>query len=130
MATTELKRIMYIEDEPDIIAIAEIALKDIGGLEVKCCHSGQEALNEAKIFQPDLFLIDVMMPEMDGPTVLSQLRSIPDFAKTPVIFMTAKAQPSEVKEYINLGAVDVITKPFDPMKLADNIRKIWNAKNE
>jgi len=122
---------MYIEDEPDITTIAQIALQEIGGFELKCCSSGYDALKEAPVFKPDLFLIDVMMPSIDGPTTLKELRKIPQFSTTPVIFMTAKAQVSEVNEYISMGAAGVITKPFDPIQLADTIRGIWeNADNQ
>lgn len=125
-----LEKIMYIEDEPDITAIAQIALGDMGGFNLTCCSSGREALKKAPEFKPDLFLIDVMMPEMDGPTTLKELRKIPEFEQTPVIFMTAKAQAAEIKEYIAMGALCVITKPFDPLKLTDTIKNIWDTKNE
>ena len=125
----KIEKIMYIEDEADIIAIAEIALQDLGGFIVKSCRSGKEALQNAVEFKPDLFLIDVMMPEMDGPTTLTELRKIPQFADIPIIFMTAKAQSSEVNDYINLGAVGVITKPFDPLTLNETIYKILESKN-
>src|SRR5690348_10648922 len=105
MNTKKLDKIMYIEDEPDIITIAKIALEDIGQFHLKCCNSGREALTEATQFKPQLFIIDVMMPEMDGPTTMLELRKIHDFEQTPVVFMTAKVQASEIKEYINLGAV-------------------------
>lgn len=126
-----LNKIMYIEDEPDIMTIAQIALEEIGGFDLKCCHSGYEAIEQAPTFKPDLFLIDVMMPSIDGPTTLKELRKIPEFNHTPVIFMTAKAQVSEVKEYLDMGAAGVITKPFDPVSLADTIRGMWkNADNQ
>lgn len=120
-----LDKIMYIEDEPDIMTIAQIALEEIGGFNLKCCNSGYDALAQAPEFNPDLFLIDVMMPAIDGPTTLKELRKIPQFATTPVIFMTAKAQVSEVNDYIKMGATGVITKPFDPVLLADTIRGMW-----
>jgi len=121
----ELKRILYVEDEPDIQAVAKLALEAIGGFEVKVCGSGKEALDSAPAFSPDLILLDVMMPGMDGPTTLQAMRALPELAHTPVIFMTAKVQPQEVAGYKNLGALDVIPKPFDPMTLADNVKKIW-----
>lgn len=122
-----LKKILYIEDEPDIAAIAEVSLRDIGGFNIKTCHSGKAALSLASEYRPDLFLIDVMMPELDGPAVLRLLRSNPLFEKTPIIFMTERAHASEVKEYVGMGAACVITKPFDPLSLADQIRAIWNT---
>ena len=120
-----LRRILYVEDEPDIQAIAQIALESIGGFTVEICSSGGEALDKATVFAPDLILLDVMMPGMDGPTTLETLRNLKQTEATPVIFMTAKAQPHEVERFRNLGALDVITKPFDPMTLSDVIKGIW-----
>lgn len=121
-----LERIMYVEDEPDIQAIAKLALEAIGRFTVHLCESGTSALTEVEQFGPDLILLDVMMPEMDGPTMLQVLRTLPAFAQTPVIFMTAKAQAHEIEHYKALGALDVITKPFDPMALPQQIREIWS----
>ena len=114
-----------VEDEPDIQEIAQLALEAVGGFQVKICSSGREALRDAPSFAPDLILLDVMMAKMDGPSTLAQLRLIPQLARTPVIFMTAKVQPHEVEQYQQLGALDVISKPFDPMALSDTVREIW-----
>ncbi|WP_199221388.1 response regulator [Desulfonatronum sp. SC1] len=78
-----------------------------------------------KAFVPDLILLDVMMPDMDGPTTMRELRKIPDLANTPVVFLTAKVQPQEFSAYLALGAQGVIAKPFDPMKLADEVHAVW-----
>ena len=125
---SELTRILYVEDEPDIQAVAQIALESVGGFTLKTCSSGEEALDNAVDFNPDLILLDVMMPGMDGPSTLEALRKLPELANTPAVFMTAKVQPQEVEQLLSSGAVDVIAKPFDPMTLADNIRDIWNKK--
>lgn len=122
---SELQRILYIEDEADIRAVALLALEVVGGFTVKACASGQEALAEAEAFAPDLILSDVMMPEMDGPTTIKALRSLSSLTQTPVIFMTAKVQTDEIEHFKSLGVKDVIAKPFDPMTLADQIRRIW-----
>ena len=122
----ELKKILHVEDEPDIREIALLALETVGGFSVESCGSGDEALEKAPGFMPDLFLMDIMMPGMDGPATLVELRKKPEFADTPVIFMTAKAQAQEVVRFKELGAIDVITKPFDPITLSDQIRKIWD----
>lgn len=122
----QLKWILYVEDEPDIRAIAELALQDIGGYSLISCASGAEALAAVKEQIPDLLLLDVMMPGMDGPETLQKLREIPEIAKVPAVFMTAKVQPSETAEYLALGAVDVIAKPFDPLTLASQIQHVWN----
>jgi len=123
--TPELSRILYVEDDPDIQAIAMMVLETISGFTVQACSSGKEALEKAVAFQPDLILLDVMMPGMDGPETLKGLRNFPELQATPVVFMTAKVQPQEVQGYIALGAVGVIAKPFDPMTLAQELRDIW-----
>ena len=123
---SELITVLYVEDEGDIREVTEFALED-EGFELVICASGQEALDNA-IKQPiDLFLFDVMMPGMDGPTALKKLRELPQFQNTPVIFMTAKVQASELEVYKALGAIGVINKPFDPMTLPDQIRELLDA---
>lgn len=121
----KLMRILYVEDEPDIQTVARLALETLGGFTVAICGSGKEALDRAPDFQPQLILLDVMMPSMDGPTALGMLRALPQFADTPTIFMTAKVQPAEIAHYLQLGAVDVIPKPFDPMILSSQVQAIW-----
>lgn len=120
-----LQRILYVEDEPDIQAVARLALELVGGFTVKVCSSGEEALREADAFAPQMILLDVMMPVMDGPGTLKALRERPSLQSVPVAFMTAKVQPQEVAHYKALGALDVIAKPFDPMALASQVRGIW-----
>lgn len=127
MSQPELKRILYVEDEPDIQAVAKIALEAVGGFELNVFSSGIEAVKNAVAFVPQLLLLDVMMPGMDGPTTLAELRKLPELAQTPVIFMTAKVQPQEVAHFKSLGAIEVIAKPFDPMTLAQSVRNAWNT---
>ncbi len=119
-------RILYAEDEPDIQAIAQIALEDIGGFEIKYCRSGKEVLAVIEDFNPDLLLLDVMMPELDGPATLLELRKRSN-KSVPTIFMTAKIQPIEIAQYKSLGVIEVIHKPFDPMTLSDVINQIWRT---
>jgi len=126
---SDLKRILCVEDEPDIQAVARLALEMVGGFTVKVCSSGQEALDSVAAFAPDLILMDVMMPGMDGPATLQALRAQADLAAIPVVFMTAKVQPEEVQHYKDIGAVDVIPKPFDPMTLASQVRDAWMRRN-
>jgi len=130
MADQALQRILYVEDEPDIQMVARIALETVGGFQLLVCSSGQEALAAAPAFAPDLILLDVMMPGLDGPATLSALRQLPAFEATPVVFMTAKVQAGEVARYRQLGALDVIAKPFDPMMLAAKVRGIWAVRKE
>jgi CheY-like chemotaxis protein len=123
--TKALERILYVEDDPDIQAIALMVLDSISGFAVEPCSSGSEALAKAVAFAPDLVLLDVMMPGMDGPETLKALRQFPELQKTPVVFMTAKVQPQEIQEYMALGAVGVIAKPFDPMTLTQELQDVW-----
>jgi two-component system, OmpR family, response regulator len=129
MITSTLNRILYVEDEPDIQAIAKIALESIGGFTVEACSSGQQAISVAESFRPDLILLDVMMPDMDGPSTLQALRKIQQTATTPVIFMTAKVQSQEITSYKKMGAIDIIPKPFDPMTLSQTINTLWNKNH-
>jgi len=121
----ELKRVLHVEDDPDIQAVAKIALETVGGLEVLMCSGGAEALGAVEAFNPDIVLLDVMMPGMDGPATLKALQAMPAVAHIPVIFITAKTQAREVSWFLELGAKGIIPKPFDPMTLAAQVRKIW-----
>lgn len=128
--TRELIRILYVEDDPDIQAIAMMVLETISGFVVEPCTCGSEALQKAVVFNPDLILLDVMMPGMDGPETLKGLRGYAELEQTPVVFMTAKVQPQEVQAYLKMGAIGVIAKPFDPMTLAQELRDIWLHRQE
>lgn len=120
---SRLPRVLYVEDEVDIREIAEFALEE-EGFELLFCASGEEALEKVVGFAPDLILLDVMMPGLDGPTTLQKIRQTPEVSDTTVVFLTAKVQPSEVNEFLAMGAVEVIPKPFDPLALPDKIRAI------
>ena len=126
----ELKRILHVEDDRSIQAVAKLALETLGGFEVLSCLSGQEALDQVQGFNPDFILLDVMMPGMDGPATLSKLRELVDIEQVPVAFMTAKVQPQEIEQYRQLGAREVIVKPFDPMTLAAQVRSIWSRVHD
>ena len=129
MTRTTLKNILYLEDDIDIQTVAQIALEAVGGFSLLACSLGNEAIEAAKSgFVPDLLLFDVMLPEMDGPTTLHNLRQLPITSTTPVIFMTAKVQASEVDYYKSLGAIGVIAKPIDPMMLASQVQDIWQSE--
>lgn len=121
----DLKRILMVEDEVDIQNIVSLTLEAVGGFEVEVCGSGAQAVERAPVFRPDLLLMDVMMPEMDGIMTLSALRKLPQTALTPVIFLTANVQPKEIEHYKELGALGVVSKPFDPLTLAATISEIW-----
>ena len=129
MAGRDLNRILMVEDEPDIQAVARIALEAVGGFSVEVCSSGMEALEKVARHVPDLILMDVMMPGLDGPSTLKALRENPATVDFPVIFMTAKVQSHEVARYKEIGALGVIAKPFDPMTLSATVRSIWEQNH-
>ena len=120
-------KVLIVDDEADIRRIGGLSLQSVGGWEVWLAESGAEAMETAKSHNPDLILMDMMMPEMDGLTVLRQIRKDPELESTPVIFMTAKVQRDEVARYLEAGAAGVVEKPFDPMTLPDEIRRILNG---
>ena len=122
-----LQKVFYVEDEEDIQKVARLALEMVGRFTVKICSSGQEALREVEAFAPDLILLDVRMPGMDGPTTLQNLRKMPGMEQVPVAFMTAKVQPQEVEQYRSLGAIGVIPKPFNPMTLSSQVMELWEG---
>lgn len=126
LSMNKLSKILYVEDEPDIQTIAKLALEIIGGFTLEVCSSGAQALQRGPAFTPDLILMDVMMPGMDGPTTLLALRKLKGLEHTPIVFMTAKVQSQEVAGFKQLGAVEVIAKPFDPMTLSTQIHTIWD----
>lgn len=121
----KLQRVYYVEDEPDIRLIADIALTQVGGMTVKMSDSGASALADIERFAPQLVLLDVMMPGIDGPATLRRVRAEHKFNHIPVVFLTAKVQASELEELQALGANAVISKPFDPMTLAAQLQAIW-----
>lgn len=115
-------RILHVDDEPDLREIIEISLGIDPDFEVRSCESGTEGVGVAAEWQPDIILLDVMMPVMDGIATLMVLREKPETADIPVIFMTARAQARELDRFRALGAFGVIAKPFDPMTLAASVR--------
>lgn len=115
--------VLHVDDEPDIREVAALALEMDPEIRVRSAASGREALAVLETTIPvDIILLDVMMPELDGPSTLEQLRKISAHADTPVIFMTARAQSHELDRFLGLGALAVIIKPFDPMTLAQQLR--------
>jgi len=121
-----LERILLVEDEPDIQAVAQLALESIGGYKVEVADSGAEALARIDAGdRPDLILLDVMMPGLDGPGTLAALRERPAGAEVAVAFLTARANMEDASHYRRLGALGVIPKPFDPMRLAEQVAALW-----
>lgn len=130
MSSSPLTHILYVEDDPDIRVVAQIALESVGGFRLRTCNSGQEAVDVvAGGYVPDLILLDVMMPSMDGPGTLAALRTLPGTTGTPAVFMTAKVQAAEIAHYKSLGAIGVVAKPFDPLRLAQQVRDLWERRD-
>jgi CheY-like chemotaxis protein len=123
-------RVLHVDDEPDIREVVEISLGLDADFEMRSCASGEQALALAAAWPPDIILLDVMMPVMDGPATLARLRSNAETAGIPVVFMTARAQSRELDIFRSLGAVGVICKPFDPMTLAASVRSYVGQKDD
>ena len=129
MSSETLQKILCAEDEPLIQAILRAALERVGGFTARICGSGEEAVAAAPEFVPDLILLDVMMPGMDGRATLAALRKLPFLQDTPVAFITTIGGSREIDDFLELGAVGVIIKPFEPKALAETVQRIWaNAR--
>ncbi|KIN70333.1 Response regulator receiver domain protein [Sulfitobacter noctilucae] len=115
-------KLLHVEDDADIREIAEMALGLSGEFEIVQCISGEAALAQIENYTPDVLLLDMMMPGMTGRQTLEKMREKPHFATIPAIFMTARAQHAEIEELLATGAAEVISKPFDPMTLGDQIK--------
>lgn len=126
----DLSRIMCVDDNVDILTITKFTLEAMGGFTVMTCESAREALDKADDFAPDLFVLDVMMPEIDGPTLFQKLREQARWDSTPIMFMTAKRQAHEVAKLIDLGSIGVIPKPFDPLELPNLLMDIWEGRED
>ena len=127
MNAPPLKTLLYVDDDADIREIVQMALSLDGDLAVQCSDCGERALLKMRVEKPDLVVLDVMMPGMDGPTILARMRENDDLRSIPVIFMTAKANPQEAARLRALSAIGVISKPFDPMALNSQVKTLWNA---
>ncbi len=126
IAPPPLTSILYAEDDEDIRSIVEITLQNFSDFRLISCNGGGEALKMADKSSPDMVLLDVMMPDVDGITVLNALKQREDLQNVPIVLMTAKVQKHEIEQFKALGAIDVIVKPFDPITLADQLTVIWN----
>lgn len=126
MSKQDIQSVLYVDDDPDICEVVQATLCLIAGLDVHTAGSGAQAIDLACELRPDLILMDVMMPGLDGPSTLERIRAHALLAHIPVIFLTAKVLPAEVSRLLKLGALGVIGKPFDPMKLCDDLFAIWN----
>jgi two-component system, OmpR family, alkaline phosphatase synthesis response regulator PhoP len=121
-------KVLIIDDEYDIRAVAELALKAVGGWQVLTAASGQAGLTLAEQEHPDVILLDVMMPDMDGIETLKTLQANPKIQNIPVIFLTAKTQATDQRRFMELGVIGIITKPFKVMTLAARVAEILKWK--
>lgn len=124
MKASSPSRILYVEDEADIGTVVTVALETTRGYHVEVCASAEEALAKAPAIQPDLILLDLMLPGVDGTELFGQLRELPSLHDVPVIFVTAAA--CDPRHFERLGALGVVTKPFDPIALGDAIEMLWS----
>lgn len=122
---TKLQRILYLEDVPEIAQMTLMALRDLGGYEVKHCLNGPDAIDCVTTFDPQLLIFDVMLPGMDGIETLQRIRTQAGNKDLPVIFMTAKAQTHEQASYEALDILGLIMKPFDVTTLCARIEELW-----
>ncbi|HWA93652.1 MAG TPA: response regulator [Terracidiphilus sp.] len=118
------RRILIIDDESDIREVAALSLETLAGWEVMVASSGAQGLARAATYQPDAILLDVMMPGMDGPTTFKELRKNPTTAHIPVLLLTAKVQASDQHLFANLEVAAVLTKPFDPLTLSNQVANV------
>ena len=124
---TALERILVVEDERDIQIVARLALVELGGLEVEIVASGRQAIAVSEEFAPQMILLDVLLPEMDGWEVMRRLRAASD-RQPEVVILTALAEAETRDRLLAEGAAEVIVKPFDPLTLANQLRAIWASR--
>lgn len=117
--------ILCVDDEEDIQEVVKLCLEMDGGFAIDTCAGGAEALAFLAHTKPDLILLDVMMPGMDGPATFAAMKE--RGVHVPVIFMTARVRGAEVSQYLEMGAAGVVPKPFDPVTLAGEVRQLWSA---
>jgi two-component system OmpR family response regulator len=126
----KLRSVLYVDDDPDICTIVEATLCTIGDLRVRTAASGEIAVDLACEDRPDLILMDVMMPGLDGPSTMKLMRGCAAIADVPVIFLTAKVMPAEISQLLTLGAIGVLGKPFDPTRLCEDILGLWEGTSD
>lgn len=125
VTASPLQQVVYVDDEPHIRVLAETCLRRVGGLETTTFDSGVSFLAAAPGLTPQMVLLDVMMPELDGPATLEKMREMPHLADVPVVFVTAKTRASETERLKQLGVLQVIGKPFRPMTISQDLQELW-----
>lgn len=124
-----LSRVLYVEDDEDIAFLIEMSLRNVGGFDVLHCGSGAAALAALPGFAPQLVLLDVMMPGMDGLETFQRIRETPEGRDIPIVFMTAKVQNHQQQHYLDMGAIGVLPKPVDTDAIADRLTALWERAN-
>jgi CheY-like chemotaxis protein len=126
MPTRPLQKVLYVEDDEDIQRIVRLSLERVGKLSIEVVGNSTLAIAAMKTYQPDLVMLDWMMPEMDGPTLFRKMMEDPEVAHLPVVFITAKASSRELDSLIAMGAKGTISKPFSPKDLPEQLRTLWS----
>lgn len=121
-----LKKILYLEDDTDMQLVMALSLEDIGGYTLKTCSSADEVLVEVKGFNPDLFLLDIMLPDTNGFELLAKIRKINEFKETPAIFISTNPLIEGLSDNLAEDVIGIISKPFDPIDIAGQIKSLWN----
>lgn len=122
-----LTKVMCVEDDPDIRELLQVALEDLGGLEVLLVENAEDGLSRVVDYGPQILLLDVMLPAMSGPEALPEFRRLTQAIGTRIVFLTAKASERARQEFIAMGADEVMFKPFEPMSLADELNGLWEG---
>ncbi len=127
MPNITLSKIFYVEDDEDIQRIVRMSLERIGKMRVEIIGDSTAAIDAMLAFRPDMILLDWMMPVIDGPTLFRAIQQRPELSSVPVVFITAKASQRELDELRKMGAAGVLSKPFSPKDLPEQLRTIWRA---
>ncbi len=122
--------VVYVEDDPDLRELVEIIFARKAGMQIVALEPDPDVLEQVRKARPDIVMLDVMMPGIDGRTLASAMKTDPELATVPFVFMTAKARPQELEDLRGLGALGVISKPFDPLKLPDEVRRLLAKKQD
>lgn len=130
MQRQELNNILIVEDDEDIRNLTKLTLTEIGDYKVECAANGRVALEMLKVWKPDLVLMDVKMPYLDGPSTLTEMKNSPGLKNIPVIFITGLSLTIELESLLKIGGLAYILKPYDPMELCDKIKKLWKTRNQ
>lgn len=130
MQPLELCRVLLVEDDAAVRGLANVALADLGGLEVLACGSGTEAIRVAPLFAPHAMVLDVQLPDTDGPRLAERLRALPGMEAVPAILLTGRPETVTSTVSPRTGIIGVLPKPFDPLTLADTVRGLWQTWRE